>query len=161
MRLRINPFNVLIITGVVLNIALFSLWVYQFDIGRADPLEMYSERTEADLNSGLSHLLNCSYFRRTYPKYVSPIYHTHSVLFSYNRILGKLGFWAVARPEHHLIELSRDFFEIQTPIKRQAILAHEMLHIVGMPPHKLSLDFAHDAIYVTETQCFGNTDDLP
>lgn len=123
-------------------------------------LMKYADRTIGDLNRGASTLANCEYFKRTYPKLFRELIKIKPVYFGYdpfNPIL--IDAYAVTYASERVILLSDLFFE-ETDTMRESIMAHELMHVMGLihgpgdmsdPPIR-----RRDPIYFTITTCFGS-----
>lgn len=156
--------------------ALLALNAYALGIGvwlgRLYPPAHFMARTDSPLirghatliwrlNEAASALMNCTYFKRT---------HTSAWdrLFKRTRKPFYFGYDSTAKPTYYAgvkalsdtIWLTREFFG-QPPAEQVRTLAHEMLHIVRLPPHsgdclvsQDSGDCRSDAVYLTTDACF-------
>lgn len=147
----------------LLSIATLSVWVGMLiawsmpmaQVARENLLLKYPERTIGELNRGLSTLANCPYVRKMYPALPERIYRMGDVYFAYdplNPLLQEA--YAGTNTASRTITLMDHFFA-EPQRMRESILAHETLHILLGYKHKLPLNEAKDAIYITITQCFG------
>lgn len=130
-------------------------------IPERNPLLDNAERTNNELNMGLSELINCNYFRTTYPLYRKRVLAIKSILFEYDNTDKYYHFFAVSIVKESRIILTPHFFNLKYSWTRQSVLAHETLHFAGMPRHKVpspqGIARKNDPIYKTIAMCFPNT----
>ena len=136
----------------------FAIWHRTRLVPRPLPLYTNAEQLNIDFNRGFTTLLNCGYFRHTYPKYRKELFKHTEVFFAYSNDSYIKPYYAITVRSENTIYLSDAFFQVKDANSREGILAHEMLHIVGMPPHKKDImqgdDRIGDAIYTVEAKCF-------
>ena len=119
-----------------------------------------AEELNRDLNSGAMILSNCLYFRRMYPKFYREIVKPRNVYFAFSSSKRYARLYSEAHPEDSTILLTSGYFTVKSALKRQAILGHELLHLIGLPDHSRQHDYTSDPIYTIERICFGETDQL-
>jgi len=111
---------------------------------------------------GVHKLANCTYLRRAYPKRHRYLvkYVKKPVWFVRSTFETKL--CASAQADIRTINLYRNFFTHKGCAAWKEMIAHEVLHLVGFPNHKIGKDKRvigklNDVVYVIIDHCF-NTD---
>jgi hypothetical protein len=165
--------NFLIDIGFLLTAGLLSLGM-GIVVGRhipvpvmtfENPLFAQQDDVWADLSRGISTLANCKFFhdaqRKSWDelfKFIKgPIHLTYDPT--------ELDIYAAAISSQRLIILAPAFFAASRRM-RESIMAHEFLHLIGLPNHNYVndksgrpfLDTSTDLVYITTNKCFP---DLP
>ena len=129
----------------------------------AQEVKKYKEqgiKVQKAYEDGVHKLANCPYLRRAYPK-------RHRYLIKYVakpiwfiRTQTTLDLCASAQSGTRTIQLYRNFFTHKGCEFWEAFLAHEVLHLVGFPKHKIGkdlkvIDKRKDVVYIIIDQCFN------
>ena len=119
---------------------------------------LYRDRTIVEYNTAIATLYNCDYMRRMHHPAYSALLRAQPIAFGYEDTdpLAETAY-AFALPPERMIVLTPNFFA-EAEAMRVSILAHESLHIFGLPDHLVKgngdVDTSRDPIYTTVSKCF-------
>lgn len=123
-----------------------------------NPVITQNAQLQKDFANGMTQLLNCQYFRNMYPKFYKELPKHTSVFFAYVDDPRFKDYYALTDAKQNIIYLTPNYFAVELDHQRESTMAHEMMHIIGMPKHVTknpTQDERHaDAIYTTTHYCF-------
>ncbi|SRR5580765_2753048 len=159
MKKELKFISLILIGNLVFGIGIYFKLKPTYEI-TPKPLPLYAnaEQIYTDYARGYTTLINCNYFRKTYPRYRKVLIKHNEVFFAYSTDPIMKDNYAVTITEENTIYLSDNFFAVKDAAYREGIIGHELMHIIGMPNHKNDnmsrADIIKDAIYITEHWCY-------
>ena len=133
----------------------------EFVYAPTNPLLTQNVETLAQLRDAVVGIANCEPFQHDWPKQHKKFMKltNGSFYIAYNPAPPEKDIIAYAPPTGTTVYVAPLFFTY-TDRQRQIVLAHELLHLAGLPSHHEPLDRSKDAVYKLTARCypFDNTD---
>lgn len=144
----------------VLACFLCSVGAYFIGSHGAREIKPDPQKLQEYLDLAANVLVNCLYLRKNFPERRQSLFKLFekpiSVVYEPEM---ENKFFAIASPPQG-IRLGPAFYtDTKDDFSREEIIAHEMLHLAGFPPHKLDKQgnqiVLNDAVYVVISQCYA------
>ena len=120
------------------------------------PLIAHYDKIDAQLNSALSTLANCTNFKKVYPKERAALLKVKRIKIAHKKEHGAYASSiAYTYAGLQTIVLTDHFFKY-SPEEQEAILVHELLHIARVPTDPLhNVGNVNDPVYILSRDCTG------
>lgn len=144
-------------TVYIVIIVLLACMEKEIHVNVHKSLSDYNYALTNDVDGAYYWLRTCEYFTNNYPYEAQKLINMKEIHVDYvQENHGNM----VAYVDMHLkdiVYVNQRYLEIEDEWKRQSVIAHELMHILGLPDHKKNFqekDMKDDPIYKATRECF-------